>query len=278
MSPAETSSQDGWLERPEEVFAYYGDKGMRSLVFQEKHLGWRAPVLIARTQEADAKHFGVHDGARGVIVTRTGRRFFNDAEIEAEGAFTHRCGDAGVGAVARSPDRLGTVGLRDHALEHEGRRAGARAIRGCGSRGDEWIGGAVGCACSRSKQGVDVGDLATRTSQRLAAAEDYRVAYNRYVAPFAGIGDLRIAPFHLLATEAAVHDDKDHVWHMEMAHRLAGADTDMLLETRYRRVDLDDVEQVRQAVAWWEEHTGAGGEGIVVKPLPFVARGKRGLL
>jgi protein phosphatase len=31
-------------------------------------------------------------------------------------------------------------------------------------------------------------------------------------------------------------------------------------------------------LAWWEELTAQGGEGIVVKPLDFVARGKRGLV
>jgi protein phosphatase len=32
------------------------------------------------------------------------------------------------------------------------------------------------------------------------------------------------------------------------------------------------------ATAWWEALTGRGGEGMVVKPLGFVARGGRGLL
>jgi len=31
------------------------------------------------------------------------------------------------------------------------------------------------------------------------------------------------------------------------------------------------------ATAWWEERTAAGGEGMVVKPFEFLARGRRGL-
>jgi protein phosphatase len=31
-------------------------------------------------------------------------------------------------------------------------------------------------------------------------------------------------------------------------------------------------------VSWWEEMTGSGGEGMVVKPLDFVVRGTRGLV
>jgi protein phosphatase len=31
-------------------------------------------------------------------------------------------------------------------------------------------------------------------------------------------------------------------------------------------------------VAWWEELTGRGGEGMVVKPFAFLTRGKRGVV
>jgi protein phosphatase len=139
--------------------------------------------------------------------------------------------------------------------------------------------GALSEALAKAKgRGVDVAGLADRTSERLSAAERYRTAYNHYVSPFVGVDDLRIAPFHLLASEAAVHDDKDHVWHMAMAHRLAGGDPDWLIATAFRQVDLDHAEQVRGAITWWEELTSAGGEGMVVKPLPFIAHGKKGLL
>src|SRR5205814_1620375 len=32
-----------------------------------------------------------------------------------------------------------------------------------------------------------------------------------------------------------------------------------------------------EGIRWWEELTGHGGEGMVVKPLDFIARGRRGL-
>jgi protein phosphatase len=41
---------------------------------------------------------------------------------------------------------------------------------------------------------------------------------------------------------------------------------------------LHESEAVATAVAWWQELTAAGGEGMVVKPLQFVARNKRGLV
>jgi protein phosphatase len=127
-------------------------------------------------------------------------------------------------------------------------------------------------------RGVAVDELASATSVRLANAARYREAYNRYVAPFDGIGDLVIAPFHLLASEGAVHSEKDHLWHMAQAHRLAAADPALIRATRFRELDLGDEAAVEDAVSWWERLTSAGGEGMVVKPKDFIAKGKRGLL
>ena len=47
----------------------------------------------------------------------------------------------------------------------------------------------------------------------------YRDAYRRYCWPVTSLDDLKLAPFHLLATEDAVHVDKDHAWHLRDAWR-----------------------------------------------------------
>lgn len=92
-----------------------------------------------------------------------------------------------------------------------------------------------------------------------------------------GPGDLRLAPFHLLASEGQVHVDKDHVWHMETLARLCACDPQFLLSTPWRRVDLADAASESEATAWWESLTEAGGEGMVVKPPSFVQKGRRDL-
>ena len=46
-------------------------------------------------------------------------------------------------------------------------------------------------------------------------AEQFVEAYRRYCWPVDSIDDLKLAPFHLLATEGGVHVNKDHIWHME---------------------------------------------------------------
>jgi protein phosphatase len=278
MSPAETSAIDGWLERPEEAFAYYATRGVKTLVAEEKHMGSRGLILIARNQEVAERRFGVHNGSRGVIVTRTGRRFFNQPELES--AALHRI-DAAMEASGLWAELATDWVLWDAEILPWSMKAGSlvrgqyAAVGSAAVAGLDALSQVLDAARTR---GVAIGDLADATAARLSDAVQYRAAYNSYVAPFAGIEDLRIAPFHLLASEGAVHSDKDHLWHMGAAHRFAAADPSLLLATAFRRIDLDDSTQVAGAIAWWEEMTAAGGEGMVVKPFDFIARGQKGLL
>jgi protein phosphatase len=278
MSPAETSAQDGWLERPEEAFSYYASKGVKTLVAEEKHMGSRGLVLLTRTQQVAAKRFGVHDGARGVIVTRTGRRFFNDASLEA--VALHRI-DHAMEASGLWAELATDWVLWDAEILPWSMKAGPLVRGQYAAVGAAALAGLTAVSralTSAQARGIPVDDLAVSTDASLDDASRYRAAYNRYVAPFTGIEDLRIAPFHLLASEGAVHDDKDHLWHMAAAHRLAEMDPALVLATQYRRIDLEDAAQLADAISWWETMTAGGGEGMVVKPLDFVTRGQKGLL
>lgn len=71
----------------------------------------------------------------------------------------------------------------------------------------------------------------------------------------ASVDDLRLAPFHLLATEGKVHVDRDHVWHMETPAKLCRADPKLLVATPFRVVNLADDRSREQAIGWWLELT-----------------------
>jgi protein phosphatase len=120
--------------------------------------------------------------------------------------------------------------------------------------------------------------LHVRFAARAARAQAYARAWQPYVWPVDSADDLRIAAFHVLASEGHVRFDRDHVWHMGLADRLAAADGTALVATPWRLVELDDAMACADAVAWWEGLTAAGGEGMVVKPRDFVARGRRGIV
>jgi protein phosphatase len=140
------------------------------------------------------------------------------------------------------------------------------------------LGASIEALRSAEQRGVEVGELLGRTEHRLAAASAYVDAYRRYVWAVESITDLKIAPFHLLASEGIVHADKDHGWHMELLAQLGAADPEVLMATANRVIDLTDDASVEAATEWWTGLTESGGEGIVVKPWDFISRGPKGLL
>lgn len=91
------------------------------------------------------------------------------------------------------------------------------------------------------------------------------------------LDDLKLAPFHLLASENRVHIDKDHVWHMESLAEVCCVDPGLLRATPFKVIDVTDPASRATGLAWWEELTKQGGEGMVVKPLAFLHKGGRGL-
>jgi protein phosphatase len=119
--------------------------------------------------------------------------------------------------------------------------------------------------------------LLERTRARVDDATRFVDAYRRYCWPVRTINDLKLAPFRLLASERAVHVDKDHLWHMKTLAEFCDAD-ELLHPTTYLVVDTTDAESERAGTARWSELTERGGEGMVVKPLEFLARGRRGLV
>jgi protein phosphatase len=126
--------------------------------------------------------------------------------------------------------------------------------------------------------GAEMQGLLDRYSDRQTMHRLYVEAYQRYCWPVNSLSDIKLAPFHLLATEGKVHVDKDHRWHMDALATICQAEPGLLLATPYTLVDVTDASSQQEGIRWWEELTGKGGEGMVVKPLDFVVKGKRGLV
>ena len=82
MTPSETTRETGLLEHPREAFAYYA-KHVARVVCEQKHMGSRAVLVVCRSSEVAKARFGIDTGEAAVCYTRTGRRFFNDAQLEA---------------------------------------------------------------------------------------------------------------------------------------------------------------------------------------------------
>lgn len=277
MSPTETSQEPGLLEHPAEAFSYFRTNGVPTVVIEEKHMGSRAVVVVCRDTDAARRAFGITDGSAGTCFTRTGRRFFTDPELET--AFLARV-RAALDA-AGTWDELATDWvLLDAELMPWSAKAQEllrQQYAPVGVAATVSLGAVVVALDAAAEHGVETAAIADRMRTRLVLADRYIEAYRRYTWPVASLDDLRLAPFHLLASEGRVHVGRDHVWHMETLAKVCGADDRLLLTTPYRVVDVTDAAAVAAGIAWWEELTVAGGEGMVVKPLDYVPErgGKR---
>lgn len=209
---------------------------------------------------------------------RTGRRFFDDARLETE--FLERIRFAaekcGFWDEFETDWLILDCELMPWSVKAQELVRQQYAAVGTGARAalSETVAGLAKTAWLNP----DAATLLGWFENRLEAAEKYTAAYRRYCWPVDSIADLRLAPFHLLATEGTTHFDRNHVWQMETLKKLCAADEALLLATNYRVVTLADEASVAGAVDWWLEMTDRGGEGLVVKPLDFIVRGSRGIV
>ena len=280
MSPSETSSAPGLLEHPSEAFAYYRGQGVPRVVCEEKHMGSRAVAVVCRDEEAARKRFGVTGEGIGCCYTRTGRPFFSDKERATERQL-----------LALVQNALGTSGLWDELatdwvcldcelmpwsakaqalLEHQYAAVGAAARAALPE--------AVRALAQAALRTEGVKDLLETYRARGDAAERFVASYRHYCWPVHSVADLKLAPFHLLASEGKVHADRDHVWHMETLAKLCHGEDGVLLATPFKVVDVTDEASQTEGVRWWEELTSRGGEGMVVKPFEFIFANRRGLV
>ena len=275
ISPCETSQLPGFLERPEEVFAYYRANGVSEVVCEEKHMGSRAVVVAGRSPDVIRRRFGI--AAAGACYTRTGRRFFADPTQETQ--FLERvraaCDKSGLWEELETDWALldcevmpWSVKAQDLLTEQYAPVAAA-ATAG--------LSAAKALLQQTAARGVDIGPSLASVNERLQLAQRYRSAYSQYCWPVNSLDDIKLAPFHLLASEGAVHSDRNHLWHLGIAQRLAAGDPQLFRFTDHRVVKLDSPEE-GDAIRWWEALTDAGGEGMVVKPTDFITTGQRGLV
>ena len=198
MSPCETSREPGLLEHPAEALAYFQREGVSRVICEEKHMGSRAVVIVCRDEEAAQRRFGVIGEGIGICLSRTGRRFFDDNELE-------------VAFLARVQASISTAGFWEEfntdwiCLDCELMPWSAKAqvllrdqYAPVGAAANAMLSEAVGLLEQTASRGQDIGELLTRTTTRQAMARDYVAAYRRYCWPVNSVDDLKLAPFHLL--------------------------------------------------------------------------------
>jgi protein phosphatase len=284
MSPVATSTREGLLEHPEQAFSAYHSDGVADVLCEEKHMGSRAVLLICRTPAAAQARFGVpapaapaaqaSTDACGTVWTRTGRPFF-PAALTADLADRVRAAaeHAGLFRDLDTPWLLLDAELLPWNVKAGQLLRDQYAAVGAAARASlPAAAAALEQARARGLPGLDA--LLDRTRARMTNADAFTAAYLRYCWPTDGLTGVRVAPFQILASEGAVYHERPHLWHLEMADRLAAAAPDLITTTRRLAVQTADPVSVAAATRWWEDLTAAGGEGMVVKPAANLTPGR----
>jgi protein phosphatase len=295
MSPAETTGEEGFLEYPREAFAYFRSAGVPRVVCEEKHMGSRAVVIVCKDERVSTRRFGVVEQGLGVVYTRTGRRFFDRLDLEEE--FLQRVRSALEAAgfweelhtdwVCLDCELLPWSAKAQELLKSQYAATGAAALASLSESIEALRATALRPDLVASQRAPDrqgqMGDMEIHAvleqfTSRRELMQLYIDAYRRYCWPVASVDDLKLAPFHILATEEKVHVDQDHQWHMTALTRICQKGEGLLLATPYQVIDVTNSQDEESGTKWWRDLTDKGGEGMVVKPLAFAARGKRGLV
>ena len=280
MSPCETSGLSGYLEYPCEAFDYYKMRGIGRVVCEQKHMGSRAVIVLCRDSETAEKRFGIADNSFGIIYTRTGRPFFDDAETErailtrlqnvlSASSFWK---DFNTGWVCIDAELMPWSAKAQSLLKEQYAPVG-RAGRNGLKMAANAIGNAVKTFGGKQLEGqsVDLEWLLEKYLKREESLDLYTASYRRYCWDVKNIDDYRIAPFHILATEGKTWNTENHISHMEYITKYMTGSDPVFITTNHLPVDLLDENSVTAGIKWGENLTGSGGEGMVVKPLDFIA-------
>jgi len=303
MSPSGTSKLDSFLEHPLEAFDYYKKRGVSKIICEEKHMGSRAVIVLCRNSETAKTRFGIDsdslsEDVSGIIYTRTGRHFFAGVEKKHEQAILSR-----LQTVLNNSNFWDAFSTDWICLDTELMpwSAKARALileqyAPTGTAGRNGLAKAV-LALTAAKMSYNRSNISEITVEsgtpgdmnlatvledyhnRLECLNRYTEAYRHYCWQVSSADDYRIAPFHILATEGKVWNDENHLRHLSVIrdYITSGGDP-IFIATNHLTADLSDDASIVAAVDWWLNLTNSGGEGMVVKPLNFIAHDQDAIL
>ncbi len=154
----------------------------------------------------------------GVILTRTGRRFFDDQSVEA--SMLERVATAMAASGLWDEMAADWAVLDAELMPWSAKAAGLLKDQygpvGAAGRAD--LAMLVEALALAESRGVELGELVAEARERLGEIEGYITAYvqGRYsLANQKVLNGLKLAPFHLLAAGPSTFFDRDrHAWHM----------------------------------------------------------------
>lgn len=278
MSPCETSDSPRLLEHPREAFAYYKNRGVKKVICEEKHVGSRAIVIVCANEQAAQKRFAAKNGEIGVIYTRTGRPFFTGEQTETGRSLLAKI-QAALSASAFWRDFETDWVCLDCELmpwSYKAEALIASQYAPYGVAGANYLAKALealtgfGAAANLAAEEKETfAALRARLGQNHEALAKYNRVWRSYRGEVNGVEDIKLAPFHILATARKVWSDVPHDRHLALIKRYLG---DACAPTRNKIVNLENPADIETGREFWKNLLADGAEGMVVKPLDFVRR------
>ncbi|MEE4378273.1 MAG: polynucleotide kinase-phosphatase, partial [Candidatus Competibacteraceae bacterium] len=262
MAHSATCKEGEFLEHPQEAFEYFKHQGVPKVVCQEKHMGSRAVIVLCRDEETARRRFGVVGGEMGALYTRTGRPFFASDDQQAQIINRIRTAVDRAGLWERFQTNWICLDAEVMPWSAKAQELLRNQYASTGAAGSAALDATITALARASVNNTETADLLERYQHRQSCIDGFIDAYRRYCWKVDTLSDLKIAPFHLLATEKQVHVDKNHEWHMATLAELCAAEDELLQATAFRTVDVTDSDNEKNGIAWWEELTQQGGEGM----------------
>lgn len=278
MSPAASSQMEGYLEHPKETFAYYKKHGINQVICQTKHMGSRAMIIVCKNSDVTKNRFGIESSLSGVIYSRSGRRFFDEIECEEYvlNGLRRVLGKVQFWEQFSTEWVLLDCEILPWSLKAENLIKELYAALNCASKITN------SHKIEVLKQFRNRGLISNQLLEKFEANEGltqlFQNAFHQYCKVVESPEDILIAPFHILACENQNLTNNNHLWHMNTIQKWVDIDPTLILKTPYKELCLSDKIQEESIIKWWENLTQEGCEGMVVKPLEFIAYNGKGQL
>ncbi|MGI0118683.1 polynucleotide kinase-phosphatase [Zooshikella sp. RANM57] len=277
MSPAHASEEAELLEDPQQALDYFQQMEVETVICQEKHMGSRAIVQICKTPDVSRRVFGIQSEAIGCCYTRTGRRFFNDDTLEQAFLLEVQQAVTDVGLWDTLKTDWLTLDCELMPWSFKASELIRQQYAAVGCAGNNVLPVANLLLEQAALRGVDLNDLNQRIATHHQHISGFRQAYQQYCWSVTEVNQLKLAPFHIMASEGAMHTDKNHQWHMTHISDLAKASKGLIQATDYRIIHPVEEHECQAVSQWWQSLLEKGSEGIVIKPMDFVCHTNVGL-
>lgn len=230
---------DGCLEHPEHAYNMYR-KYTNYIYGQEKHMGSRCVIVIARDRMIMKNIFGID--AIGFTQSRSGRQFLNDND---EKRF--------IEILYNRIEENNLWNILGNWIVFDGEML-PWSYKAEGLIRDTFL--ATSCAIQSKQAQEDYVDI------NKYDINAFQKACMNYASPYKTFDDLEYAPFHILVSEKIKGYTMDHQWHMNIISHLRGRYIRM---TKMIHVNLEDTSSQKQATNMWTDLISNGCEGMIFK-------------